>query len=342
MTKIQSEKSNRLHNPGRLLLLIGALVLLFIYGCQTVNKPPYVKAFQPEQQAQNASIVEILSKETIPPSNGLRFAVLGDWGTGGSGQAHVFQELGRYIKTQQLEFVVTTGDNFYPTGLASSDDPIFKTHFIDMIDSGHIDIPFHISVGNHDHYGDVNAQLAVKHPLWQLPALYYDFEKKIDDNYIARFFVLDTETLNKGNDEQLAWLQSACHERPARWKIAVAHHPTHTGGLHRLDRETRDLRKQLIPLFKSCGIHLYLAGHDHHMELAEIDSDLVEVISGAGGGLDKARPVNPAAWTRYASTGGGFAEIILGADSAHIGMVDTKPGQTSTQYFKVRHPSLRQ
>eukprot|EP01023_Acetabularia_acetabulum_P008661 TRINITY_DN1377_c0_g1_i7.p1 TRINITY_DN1377_c0_g1~~TRINITY_DN1377_c0_g1_i7.p1 ORF type:complete len:359 (+),score=35.19 TRINITY_DN1377_c0_g1_i7:205-1281(+) len=84
---------------------------------------------------------------------GVRFFVIGDWGRNGSFSQ---RELGAYMNTVaekfQPEFIISTGDNFYPSGLSSADDPQFSSSFMQIYKGSYLkDVPWHVVLGNHDY-----------------------------------------------------------------------------------------------------------------------------------------------------------------------------------------------
>jgi acid phosphatase len=86
------------------------------------------------------------------------------------------------------------------------------------------------------------------------------------------------------------------------------------------------------PILRRHRVDLYLAGHDHILELTA-KHGVHYVVSGAGAGLDKAGRVR---WvdedTLYAATGGGFAAIRIGRDELVIEFVRN---DARTQYAHV-------
>ncbi len=63
----------------------------------------------------------------------LTFAVLGDWGLAGDNmQKSVASAMSDWVEQNNASFVIGTGDNFYPIGVASVDDPQFDTNWRDV------------------------------------------------------------------------------------------------------------------------------------------------------------------------------------------------------------------
>src|SRR5436190_9727127 len=57
----------------------------------------------------------------------LNFIVMGDWGRNGADhQKEVAVQMGKTATEIISEFTISTGDNFYPSGVISEFDPSFK------------------------------------------------------------------------------------------------------------------------------------------------------------------------------------------------------------------------
>ena len=72
--------------------------------------------------AQKHPVIEYEADEKIK-KNALRFIVLGDWGRNGEdNQKQVARDMGVVARKFKPEFIVSTGDNFYPNGVRSTRD----------------------------------------------------------------------------------------------------------------------------------------------------------------------------------------------------------------------------
>jgi tartrate-resistant acid phosphatase type 5 len=136
------------------------------------------------------------------------------------------------------------------------------------------------------------------------------------------------------------WLERSLAESPARWKIVMGHHPIWSSAGSKF-QQARALRALILPALCRYA-DLYLAGHEHTLELHSDDcrdvpeargrAPLPEVVSGAAG---KQRPLNTAfqrhqvaanpgltsVWTRGLAWG--FAHVTLDADQATIRLLTT-------------------
>jgi tartrate-resistant acid phosphatase type 5 len=69
----------------------------------------------------------------INKKKALHFMVFGDWGRNGEdNQKETAWELGIDAKTFKPEFIVSTGDNFYPNGVRSTRDHYWLASFEDI------------------------------------------------------------------------------------------------------------------------------------------------------------------------------------------------------------------
>ncbi len=82
--------------------------------------------------------LQLLAQVAAPPQRdgSLNFLVISDWGgKGGSTQLAVAAQLGRTAAAQKSSFVITCGDNYHGSGIASADSPRWKTEFENIYNS---------------------------------------------------------------------------------------------------------------------------------------------------------------------------------------------------------------
>jgi hypothetical protein len=122
----------------------------------------------------------------------LKFAVIGDSGTGGRQQIEVGQQMAKYRALFPFEFVVMNGDNIYGSENPRDFQKKFEIPYKALLDAG---VKFYASLGNHDEptqrlYKGFNMD----------GQRYYTFRPKMG----VRFFALDSNYMDR---DQLAWLQ---------------------------------------------------------------------------------------------------------------------------------------
>lgn len=267
---------------------------------------------------KNPQPIPAFSIPTFPPGTPfIHFLAFGDQGTGREGQRSVAAAMAKVATQDSAMFVLTLGDNFYPSGVESVSDPQWQEKFELVYSHSSLQIPFYAVLGNHDYYSNPEAQVEYSKlgRRWTMPARYYAFTKRIDDTTEVHFICLDTTPLDAERTEeseegvelgtldyrtQLAWLENQLQESRARWKIVLGHHALYSGGAH---GDNKGLIKLLEPVFSKHKVDLYLAGHDHHIEMRKPANGVHYVVSGAG---STHRSVTWTENTLYAATNMGF------------------------------------
>ncbi|KAJ6295026.1 hypothetical protein OIU76_023007 [Salix suchowensis] len=228
------------------------------------------------------------------------FLVVGDWGRKGDyNQSNVAFQMGRVGEELSIDFVVSTGDNFYEDGLRGIKDPVFEKSFSKIYTAKSLQKQWYSVLGNHDYRGNVKAQLS--------PSL-----RSIDSRWIClRSFILNAEIVElffidttpfvdkyflKPKHHHYDWrgvmprqhylsnllkdLESALQDSNANWKIVVGHHPIRSIGHH---GETKELKKQLLPLLEANNVDMYINGHDHCLEHITSNTSQVQFLTSGGG-----------------------------------------------------------
>jgi predicted MPP superfamily phosphohydrolase len=198
----------------------------------------------------------------------VRFAVIGDSGTGDHQQYEVAKEMEAYRKVVGFDFVIMLGDNIYGGHQPRDFAQKFEIPYKPLLDAG---VKFYASLGNHD---DPDIERLYK-PFNMGGQRYHTF-KKGD----AQFFALDSDYMDT---QQLAWVEQNLRSSNARWKICYFHHPLYNDGkMHGADL---DLRNQLGPLLKHYGVNTVYSGHEHAYERIKPEDGIYYFILGNSGKL---------------------------------------------------------
>jgi predicted phosphodiesterase len=204
----------------------------------------------------------------LPAGKGaVRFAVIGDTGTGDKHQYQIAALLKNYYDRYPFDFVLMMGDNLY--GGESPDDyeKKFSRPYQPLLEK---DVKFYAALGNHD---DPAQRFYEKFNMGG--KRYYTF-KKGD----VRFFALDSTYMDL---EQLRWLEAELQKSNDRWKICFFHHPLYSSGKrHGPDIE---LRQALEPLFLKYGVNVVFAGHEHFYERIRPQKGIYYFIEGGSAKL---------------------------------------------------------
>jgi 3',5'-cyclic AMP phosphodiesterase CpdA len=216
------------------------------------------------------SVPSFAQKQLLLPGKqgSLRFAVIGDTGTGGKPQYEVASQLAEWRARFPFEFVLMMGDNLYGGENPKDYRSKFEVPYKPLLDAG---VKFYASLGNHD---DANQRFYKNFNMGG--KRYYTFRPKPG----IRFFALDSNYMDR---EQLGWLQTELRSSGSEWKICFFHHPLYSsGGRHGSDVE---LREVLEPVFVQFGVSAVFTGHEHFYERLKPQQGIYYFISGAGGQL---------------------------------------------------------
>jgi len=205
----------------------------------------------------------------FPLKNGaVRWAVIGDNGTGEQPELQVASQMQRYWGATHFDFVTMDGDNIYGGHKSVDFQNKFEAPYKALLDEG---VKFYACLGNHD---DPALEENYK-PFNMGGNRYYTFRKGD-----VQFFVLDS---NYMDPPQLAWLEDKLKSSDAAWKIAYFHHPLFTAAaFHGPDV---DLRKQLMPLFAQYGVNAVWSGHEHVYERLKPQNGIYFFLVGNSGEL---------------------------------------------------------
>jgi predicted phosphodiesterase len=206
-----------------------------------------------------------------PVQNTIRFAVIGDWGTGDDDQNGIGRQMFASHRRTPFDFVIAAGDNIYPDGSGRHFNKNFERPFAPILDDR---VNFYAVLGNHD--VEHGRQDQCQYPLFNMGSKCYYTLKQGDG--LAELFMIDSTDFDR---LQSAWLQQALAASTARWKIAVFHHPVYSSGSKHGSND--GLRKQLEPLLTAYGVHAVFSGHDHIYERTKPQQGIQYFVTGAGG-----------------------------------------------------------
>ncbi|KAL5721814.1 acid phosphatase [Ranunculus cassubicifolius] len=230
----------------------------------------------------------------------LNFLVVGDWGRRGFyNQSRVAFQMGRIAKKLDIDFVISTGDNFYDNGLKDVNDLAFEESFTKIYTAKSLQKQWYSVLGNHDYRGNVEAQLSKV--LKKIDHRWLCLRSFILDAEIVEFFFVDTtpfvdKYFKDPEDNAYDWngvhprrhytknilkdLESELRESTSKWKIVIGHHAIRSIGHH---RDTSELVDQLLPILEAYNVDFYMNGHDHCLEhISSTTSPIEFLTSGAG------------------------------------------------------------
>jgi hypothetical protein len=241
----------------------------------------------------------------------VRFAVIGDSGTGDKHQYDVARQMLAWHKRQPFQLVLMLGDNIYggawlgKGGKSKDFAAQFDLPYGELRARG---VLFRAAIGNHDAETRDGQYLIESKDRFHIEGAegYYNFTAgKEREGPLVEFFVLNTNRLADGmhDAEQLAWLRSKLSASHARWRVVYGHHPMYSTG--RRHGSEMSVRAQVEPLLvwpvsaapdtaNEVGpqVHAYLAGHDHFYQRFRPQKGVSHFVCGSSGQLRRgnARP----------------------------------------------------
>ena len=214
--------------------------------------------------------VLVLAQELALPrrEGSVKFAVIGDTGTGEEDQYEVAAVLAKYHQVFPFDFVIMLGDNLYGKERPQDFARKFELPYKGLLDAK---VEFHAALGNHD---DPNQRF---YKPFNLGGQRYRTFKKGN----VRFFVIDSNYLDP---DQLKWLEKELEASGSDWKIPYFHHPLYTSGRRGPEVE---LRAVLESLFVKTGVDVVFNGHQHVYERIRPQKGIHYFVAGGGAKLFK-------------------------------------------------------
>jgi hypothetical protein len=280
----------------------------------------------------------------------LNFIVIGDWGRAGFfNQREVARQMAITADSIRSRFIISTGDNFYTTGVESTTDPKWERSFEDVYTQASLQTPWYVVLGNHDWQGSARAQInySRRSRRWRLPDHYYALEFPVDDSTEVLLVFIDTtplgdferediynETREWDREGQLRWIDSTLAASDAEWKIAVGHHPIIVGSARY--RDNPHLLREVLPILERHNAQAYFAGHEHNLQHLRLPGRPLEhFVSGAGSLL---RTPDPDENNVFAARTAGFMAVSLTAETMYIQMIDERGRVRHAANVPVRRP----
>lgn len=269
-----------------------AVVLLVAVGCASASGPDRA---EPGQTTPSATASPT---PTEPPPAGepmLRFAVIGDLGSGSSEQYQVADRMCSWRRNNPFDLVLTTGDNIYDAGEPENFEEKFFRPYACLLEDG---VRFRAVLGNHD-IGTRNGRPELNEPAFGMKGRNYVVRKNG-----VRFVMWESNYSKKG------WLRRNLRTEPGdRWTVVSFHHPVFSPGPH---GPTEGYRPSLPRLFARKGVDLVLNAHDHVYASIPRKRGVRYVVTGGGGaglyGCD-----NPEA-AEYCASRYHFLSVVAGTD----------------------------
>lgn len=253
------------------------------------------------------------------------FIVMGDWGRNGDYyQQPVAAQMSKAAATLDAEFIIAVGDNFYPSGVQSVQDPQWKYSFEDIYRSYPLNREWYVALGNHDYKGNIQAQIdySAISRRWVMPAPYYSRKIKLDDGNELLLVVMDTnpfidsyyekegqfktQLAQQDTAAQRKWLARTLSDTASsiKWRVVVGHHPLYSGGKRKVNKDTQGFAGKFAAFFDRYKVDAYLCGHEHDLQvIKQKGAYTTQFLSGAACEI---RPTGKTEGTLFAASEPGF------------------------------------
>ena len=276
-----------------------------------------VAAAEPQQGGETGASPIVL---TLPlESKSVRFAVIGDSGTGTPKQYEVAAQMARFHEKFPFEFVIMLGDNLYHGSRSGDFEMKFERPYKALLDAG---VEFRAALGNHD---NPNERF---YKLFNMGGQrYYAFKKGG-----AWFFALDS---NYMDPPQLDWLKKQLEDSGSGWKICFFHHPLYSDA--KAHGPDTDLRALLEPVFEKFGVGVVLSGHEHAYERLEPQHGISYFVLGNSGQLRPHNLKTSAGMAKGFDTDEAFMLVEIAGDQFYFQTISRK-GQTVDSGVVLKQP----
>jgi uncharacterized protein (TIGR03382 family) len=239
----------------------------------------------------------------VPGTQSVRFATMGDFGTGATG----IRDIALAMLKPNPDLFLSLGDVAYEDGTEAE----VQNHLFGPLAPLLAEVPMYGVLGNHEYVTNQGKPYldAVYSPTSQPGGeRYYSF-----DWGHVHFVALDSQCANGWveasscqNATQKAWLERDLAASKAPWKIVFMHHPFWSSGEH---GSYTKFRAEYGPLFEKYGVDLVLTGHDHEYERShpmtgdriDRENGIPYLVVGSGGTYLKDFATNKPAWSAFRS-----------------------------------------
>lgn len=201
-------------------------------------------------------------------------------------------EMGKVADLYRPHAVLELGDNFYYDGVKDVHDSRFSTTFESVYTADSLFVPWYIIAGNHDHHGNVSAQVAYSNysARWNFPDNFYYREFRISSSSSDTVGIAFVDTVllcgNTKHDDHSGqpehngdvnktdkyWetVKGFLKHSKAKYLFTAGHFPIYSVGSH---GPTECLIKDLQPMLEKYNVNGYLCGHDHNLQHLKIPAE---------------------------------------------------------------------
>ncbi|MBC7533333.1 MAG: metallophosphoesterase [Oligoflexus sp.] len=248
--------------------------------------------------------------------------LVGDMGSGDEHQISIAEAMNSYCQTHKLSAIIFLGDNFYPKGVESPEDPQWQSKFITPYNRDCIGkVPYYALLGNHDYKGNPAAEINYhgKTPAWNMPHRFYDirFGKQL------QLTMIDSNIMDICGFNQyctIDFMLDSLAKTDAPNRIVLGHHPiTSSSGKY-----SRTLQGMLLEKVLCGKAQTYISGHSHHLEHLTSANCPLDLFVVGGGGADLYEVKKWQKETLFAESSFGFMSLKVSPVSLKFAFFDSK------------------
>lgn len=320
---------------GRLVL--GAVAVAGVAACAITGFVLFLWLATP--RAKSGGIQ--MSWPPRAPDGTVRLLVTGDTGTAGAGQNRVAAAMEmacNAAKEKPYDGILFLGDNFYPSGVASTTDPQWQEKFERPYGSPCLStLPVYPVLGNHDYRLSPQAQIdyfAVQ-PRWRMPGRFYS----ADFGPVARLVALDTNRFDWCGSRQecvVDFMAARLGNAGNAWTILTGHHPMASSSPNGNAYDGTWFKLTVRP-YVCRHADFYLSGHSHHLEHMDLEDCKTAFIVAGSGGADLVEVREGLEGSKFAKSTHGFVAMELAKDKATVTFHDDAAREIH-RFERIRKP----
>ena len=241
----------------------------------------------------------------------VRFAVIGDSGSGGKGQKELAARMLEVHALFPYEFAIMLGDNLYGGQRPEDYQRKFEGPYRPLLDAG---VRFYAALGNHD-----NPSQRFYKNFSMNGERYYSFKAPLQS---VRFFALDSNYLDP---DQIDWVEKELGKSDSEWKICFFHHPIYSSG--KRHGPDLSLRAMLELRFITHGVDVVFTGHEHLYERLQPQNGIAHFISGSAAKVRRGGIRSGGETAKGYDQGLQFMAIAILGDEMHFQVINER-GET--------------
>jgi len=289
-------------------------------------------------QKKNNSLKNIPTITSTTLGKSMNFLIVSDFGMNGDkNQQVVANQMAKTADSVDAKFIATCGDNFQVAGVASTQDPLWRSNFEDVYKAQSLQVEWYPVMGNHDYKGNTQAEVDYSNisRRWRMTDRYYTITKKVNDSISVRLIFLSTPPLvdeyrtkkteypdaaTFDTDKEIKWLNDVLANSKEQWIMVFGHHPVYSAS--QKHGNTPEMIARVKPLLEKYHVQFYFCGHDHDFQrLNEKGSKIDYVVTGTGG---EVRPASKNEMSLFSISEPGFSVVSLKGNKARVCFVGVK------------------